>query len=302
MTLAYLACIESGNLENQALLLFRSIRKYGGRFRHAPVYAFQRRGSPPLKVDTMQTMEELCVRHRSEVDDRFPDLPLVNKIFVTSWAETHLDEEILVFCDSDTIFVGEPTAFDLDKHVSAALRPVPQRKFGSSGPGCAEDEYWRRLYELCGVTNEPFVETTITRERIRAYWNSGLIVARRSEALFAQWEDDFLRLMKAGHVPPRQGKLFIDQLALSATLARARQEVRVLDARYNYQLPKRPIMPPPDRDYQLADLIHVHYHAWFNKPGYLETLRPPLDRESETYRWVSSFLPFQPTIDKALRH
>lgn len=299
MTLAFLACVEPGNLENQGLLLFRSIRRFGGRFADAPIYSFQPRSGGPLRAETLRTMDELGVCHRTEVlNGRFPDYPISNKVFVSSWAEAHLDEDVLVFCDSDTIFVGEPQALELDQGV--AVRPVDHRNRGSKGPGSREDPYWRRLYEICGITAEPYVSTAIEGERIRAFWNAGLVAARRTTGLFHAWERDFLQLMDAGHLPGGQ-ITFMDQLALAATLAREPGLVRQLDARYNYALPKRSVMRAPERDYQLEDLIHVHYHRWFNKPGFLGSLRPPLERDP-IYGWLERFLPFEPLIETPTRY
>jgi hypothetical protein len=40
---AFVACIERGVLERQALLLFDSIRRYTGHFRTCPIYALSPR-------------------------------------------------------------------------------------------------------------------------------------------------------------------------------------------------------------------------------------------------------------------
>jgi hypothetical protein len=299
--LAFLACIEAGNLENQALLLFRSIRRYGGRFAKAPIHSFQPRQGSPLRPDSLEALKALDVHHHTDIlNDRFIDYPISNKVFVCAWAERGLDEDILVFCDSDTIFVGEPSAFALDTQKAVALRPVDNRNRGSTGPGSKEDEYWQKLYEICGVSATPFVETTVDRTRIRAYWNAGLIVARRSHGLFQEWENDFLRLMEAGHVPSGQ-VTFMDQLALAGTLSRTPDIVETLDYRYNYPLPKRSLLQPSEQHAQFEDLIHVHYHRWFNKARFLHALRPPIDPRSEIFAWINEFLPFEPTIDTPLR-
>ena len=38
-SLAFVTCIERGFLEEQSLLLYQSIRHFGGRYRDAPIYA-----------------------------------------------------------------------------------------------------------------------------------------------------------------------------------------------------------------------------------------------------------------------
>lgn len=301
MSVAFIACLEAGNLENQALLLFRSIRKYGGRYREAPIYSFQPRKGPPLDTETYGALRELEVEHINEVlNTQFDFYPIANKIFACARAEEMFCEEILVFLDSDTLIVNEPGEFELPDEAGAALRPVHNKNRGSTGPDDANEPYWQKLYEICDVEEAPFVKTVVTRRKIRAYWNAGLIAVRRSEGFFKQWKRDFFRLMEARHLPNAQ-ITFMDQLSLAATLARAPERVLTLDDRYNYPLPKRPILPKPLRNCQFEDLIHVHYHRWFNKPGFLSAIRPCLNPCSEIYKWIDKFLPFHPTIDDPLR-
>src|SRR5439155_21712611 len=59
MGLAFLACVERGPLEEQTTLLCRSIRRYGGRFRAAPIYAFQPRAGHDIAPETRRTLEAL---------------------------------------------------------------------------------------------------------------------------------------------------------------------------------------------------------------------------------------------------
>ena len=301
MRMAFIACVESGNLENQALLLFRSIRKFAGKYKDAPIYSFQPRRGAPLKKDTLNVFEELDVTHCTEVlNTEFNHYATGNKIFTCARAEKHLQEDILVFLDSDSVIVDEPSDLDLPAGTATAVRPVDHKNRGSTGPLDPNDGYWQKLYSICGAPEAPFIETTVDSKKIRSYWNTGLLVVHRSEGLFQRWKDDFLRLMKAGHMPKGQ-ITFMDQLALAATLARVADGIRILDRRYNYPLPKRPLLKEPYRTAELESLIHIHYHRWFNKPGFLSALRPPLNQNSHLHEWISSFLPFHPTIDDPLR-
>ncbi|HHT9106475.1 MAG TPA: hypothetical protein ACFYD7_11470 [Candidatus Wujingus californicus] len=301
MSVVFIACVESGNLENQALLLFRSIRKYAGRYKNAPIYSFQPRNGKTLKEDTLKAFEDLGVMHSTEkLNTEFHYYPRANKIFACARAEEVSRQDIFVFLDSDTVVMNEPDSFELPNDMVAAVRPVDNKNEGSAGIDDPNDEYWKKMYLICGVPETPFVESVVDRKKIRSYWNSGLVVMRRSEGLFQQWRDNFIKLMQAKHAPG--GRLaFVEQLSLSPTLAKVADKIKILDYRYNYPLPKRSLLVEPYRSAQLEDLIHIHYHRWFNKPGFLEMLMPPLNRHSEIYKWISSFLPFQPTINDPLR-
>ena len=308
MSIAFIACVESGNLENQALLLFSSIRKYAGRFKEAPIYSFQPRNGPPLNTNTFKAFEELHVNHNTELlNTDYDYYPIGNKIFVCARAEEIIKEDILVFLDSDTVILNEPVDFDLPRGIAVAIRPVDNKNTGSEGPEDPNDIYWQKLYSICGITKELYLTTTIDNLRIRAYWNSGLIAVNRSYGLFHRWRDNFIKIMRAGHIP-RNNKTNeerlnnMDQLALAPTLVNVSERLNILDYRYNYPLPKRPLMVSPYRNAALENLIHVHYHRWFNKPDFLSLLRPKLNKDSEVFKWISSFLPFQPVIDDPFPH
>ena len=127
------------------------------------------------------------------------------------------------------------------------------------------DEYWLDLYDLLGITPRPFVETTCSRQRIRAYFNSGLIAVRRSAGLFAQWRDDFVRLVDANHLPHNRPLHYMDQVSLAATLTRVWDRVTIPDGRYNYPLPGRDMLAEPFRSMPLDEAVHVHYNKMYEE-------------------------------------
>ena len=57
--LAFITCIERGSLEEQSLLLYQSIRQFGGRFRDSPIYAYCPRADRGVTPATISAMEEL---------------------------------------------------------------------------------------------------------------------------------------------------------------------------------------------------------------------------------------------------
>ena len=296
-SVAFIACVEHGKLEAQASLLFRSLRRYGGADRDARAVAFQPREGPPLDAATTSLFQELDVElitERLNVD--FHHYPIANKVFASAWAERHLDVDVIVFLDSDTFFCGEPTELHLGAGASAAVRPVNRKNRGSAGPGDKNDAYWLELYRLLGVEPGRFCETAAERERIREYWNAGLIVARREDGVFARWERDFLTLMERQHIP-KNGLNNVDQFSLAGTLTAYGDRVCVLDGRYNYPLPMRAELLEPLRSAPLEELRHVHYFRWFQKPGFLDALEPALPADSEMVAWLKGWLPLPPVDD-----
>jgi hypothetical protein len=303
--LSFLLCVEAGPLEPQSLLLVRSIRRWAGRYADAPIHAFRPREGPRLAAETYDAFDQLGVVVHEEVLNRdHHDYVHANTIYVLRRAEEILDQEVIAFCDSDKVFLSEPSAFGLQPGIDAAVTgPYYLSRAGyggkSSGPGHPADPYWRRLYELAAASEEPYVTGLEDGKRMRAFWNGGLVVFRRSARLGRAWLELFERALDAGHIP-EGGIQNLDELTLSALLAREPQTVLQLDPPYNYNLHRRARLPEPWRSLELDELVSIHYHSWFNHERLLDEIQPPFREDSERYRWLQEILPLTPTHSNPL--
>jgi hypothetical protein len=308
-SIRFVACVESGVLEEKARLLVSSIRRFGGRWADAPIDTFAPRAGRAIGSATRAFFDSHGVSHHEDVlNAQFDHYGVGNKIFAAARAEELATEDVVVFLDTDTVILSEPDALALPDGIDAAVRPVEFHRWGeppdgdprwetrhrrasSGGDGDRFDHYWLRMYDLCGVTTRPFVETSCDRERIRAYANSGLVAARRTAGVFARWRQDFLNLAAASHHPDGGDMHYMDQLSLAATLARIWDRVQILDGRYNYPLVGRPLLAEPLRSARLDELVHVHYNRYFHVDGFLASLEPPLERDGEVVGWLERQLP-----------
>jgi hypothetical protein len=294
--LAFLACVERGKLEAQTILLCRSIRQFGGAYRDAPIYAFQPRRGRDAGERTLAALHELGVVHIPEVlNTDFSEIGTLNKVFVCAYAERILDEPTLVFLDSDTVVIAEPTDLDLPPETDIALRPAASARMNSRGPIDPIDAYWQRVFHDRPLSEVPFVDTELGT-RVRAYFSSGLIAVRREAGVFREWEADFRRLMDGGVVP--EGAIErMDEIALVPTVVRRYARSRLLDMRYNYLIYRRPILIPPLRVLQLKQLAHIHYRYVFSEPNFLRTVQPALDTACPILQWLERYLPLEdPTV------
>jgi hypothetical protein len=293
---AFLICVEHGRLESEAILLVESLRAWGGTCAEAPVYAFAPRPGLAPERATVERLETLAVTVIDEpLVDRFAHTPTFNKVAVSAWAERELEHETLVFVDTDSVFLGEPAELVGGDWV-AAMRPVDRRIAGSRGKG-KNEPYWRKMYAELGVHSEPFVRTAVGQMEIRAYWNSGLVAARRTAGLFAAWEQALIRLHDVNLVPTRWPQ-FMDQLSWAAVTADVHDRVRILSAAYNYPLRHRAALAAEAVELGLADLVHMHYRLWFHMPDALAKVNPPFDPAGDRYRWLEQRLPLEPTIEE----
>jgi hypothetical protein len=287
-SIAFLICTEPGRLEQQSLLLAESIRKFGGNLKHTPIYSFHPRKGEPISRQTINLFESLNVCHQQIIlNTKYHDYYLANKIVTSAYAENNIDAEILVFLDSDKCFFAEPKEFLLPPNYNIGLRIEYGKGIGSEGKDDIQDDYWRKLYKLLGVKNEVFVQTPISKKKIRGYWNSGIVAVRKKSGFFTDWNDNFEKVMRE-KLEPSQGNYFTEMAVLSATACSMIEGLYTFSPCYNYPLPLHNRLAKEYKLKTFEELVSIHYFNMFfyedwNKQ--LEKLRN-LDRNSEKYQWL----------------
>ena len=180
--IGFVACIEAGVLEAQALLLFESIRRYAGRFSNCAVYALSPRAGHPISIDARKKLAELGVHYSDTLLNReCPEYGSANRVAAAAHIEATRPHEILVILDSDTLFLREPSEFALPPNIDVAVRPVDVKGISTGGPGDTFDAYWHHLCHCCSVDYDriPWGETFVDHFHIKANYNAGLTVVRR---------------------------------------------------------------------------------------------------------------------------
>jgi Sulfotransferase family len=296
-SVAFLLCVEAGQLEAQGILFARSLRRFGGRFAGCPIHAYApREGHEPARA-TRAELEALGAEvHTEPLNTEHAYYPFANKIYAAAAAERDLAEDVIVFCDSDTVFLSQPDALDLGRETDVAVAPAFHVNKASTGPEHRMEPYWERVWELAGVEGPPsYIETAERQKRIRGYWNAGILAARRSSGYCSDWLELWLALLESEHFP--DGKMMVtDQVAISAAVARRPERFANLDRTYNYNIGRRAFYTGGMDSVDLDGLVHVHYHQWFNRRRLLRDLRPKLSPDTEQYGWLDSRLPLEPSI------
>jgi hypothetical protein len=225
--------------------------------------------------------------------------PIANKLYAGADAERRYREDVIVVLDSDAVFLGEPDRLDLDAGIDGTASAVGKVSEGTTGPDHENEAYWQELYELGGVSDPPWVETALRGTRIRGFWNSGLVAARRDAGVLGEWLELFRRLLSEDRLPPSGRVDNLDQIALALVLSR--RQVTTLPWPYNYRVTRRGRYRGEAKRAKLDALVHVHYMRSFYVEGFLERIEPPFDLESERGRWLRNRLPLEPrvTLDDA---
>jgi hypothetical protein len=279
--LAFVICTEAGRLERQSLVLAQSIRTFAGKLRNAPIYSFQPRAGFAISPFTAEEFARLGVIHRNDVlNERYRDYPLANKPLVAAFAERAFSEEFLVFVDSDKVFFQEPARLLLDPGIDVAVRPVDVKNVGTDGKSDENQGYWAQLAAEFQIPSFCRVTTTVDRQQILGYWNSGLVSVRRSTGIFAAWKENFETALELGMLPPKP--YFLDQCVLAATIHALGVAVAELPPSYNYPLHLQHRIAGPSRITSFRQMTSAHYHVLFEASNW-----PSMPSHSNPMRWYS---------------
>lgn len=280
MTFEFLFIAESGVLEQQAVLLCESIRKFGGRHAGNPVTILQPRKEKPVSIEGRARLQEMGAQVvELSVVSPCPEYGTSYRIFACADYEKRTSADVLIFMDSDTVLLAEP---DLDlQGADVAARPVDVKGMCTEG-GDANEAYWRRLCLVCGVDYErlPWVTTTVDRARVKASYNGGLTVVKTAAGLFGKTADFFLRSLRTelipwperttgfpagcGMVSVEGGRLWgSSQACLSLTITALGLSVRTLPPALNFPLNFYSELLPEIRNGSIPEILHLHYHHIF---------------------------------------
>jgi hypothetical protein len=297
MSLRIVCCVEAGRLEGETVLMCESLRRFGGGLASAPVSAYRPRAGESLALETRSRLAELDVELvEDELNTAHAYHPIANKLYAGADAERRHGDDVIAVLDSDAVFVGEPSLLDLDAGTDAAAAPVGKVSEGTTGPGHANEAYWQELYRLTGASEPPWIETALRGKRVRGYWNSGLVAARRETGLLGEWLELFRRLLDEERLPPSGRIDSLDQISLALLLAARPGRVTTLPWPYNYRITRRGRYRDPAGGASISDLVHIHYMRSFYVEGFLDRVEPPLDPDTEAAGWLRERLPLEPRV------
>lgn len=275
----FVACIEGGVLEKQALLLFESIRRYAGRFRDSPIYALSPRPDHGISDAGRRRLDQLGVAYIDKIlNTECRKYGSANRVAAAAYIEETNPHDILVVLDSDTIFLREPEKIILSPDIDVAVRPVDVKGMCTDGPADLFDRYWRDLSQCCGVdySKIPWTESFVDHHRIKASYNGGLVIVRSGLGIMKRWSDFFFASVRHGLTPYaeewrlRSGVSWVgseasklwgsNQAALSLAIWSSTSKVEELPPTYNYPLHQHSLIDAATVQNVFPQLVHVHYH------------------------------------------
>ena len=294
---------ESGILEQQALVLCESIRRFAGKYADSRVTVISPRATRRPSPRTIQRLHQLNANYVAlDLVSPTPEYGPSHKTLALGWCARQGGPDVLVQIDSDTIFLGEPD-LGLNGH-GAAARPVDVKGICSYGPGDSLEAVWQRMCAVCGVDIEAigYVRSSVGNHLLRASFNGGLVAAHRD--VFELAEQCFLHIA-AADIRPNAGETGTmasgsglvstpglqmwgtTQAAFSLAMAKLGRTVRILDPGANV-----PLHMIDELDQLPARIVHLHYHWLFaDDPDKNPALDGRLPLNPEQTAWLRARLP-----------
>lgn len=232
----FVCAVESGRLEEETLLMVRSLRAFGGDLRNAPMMAVIGRHGPDLRRAVRDELRELDVEIvRADVGaNRYPWFGYSNKVMAVRTADRLATTPVVTWLDSDILVAAEPTGLLLAEDEDFAARAEPLNAAVTAADRRNEN-YWIALCRLLGVDYATLPWLTDGEERL-AYYNSGVFSWRRASGFGEAYVDAFWRLLDSRMAQPSGAFFSADQVILSPVATRLGLRWRHLTHRDHHML------------------------------------------------------------------
>lgn len=295
--ISFVCCVEAGSLEAQTIRMVESLRRHGGRFANAPIYAVTPRPGPALSTATHAIFKANSVVHlKSDVHRKYNWFNFLNKPLALSIADAHMQTANAAWLDSDLLFVREPVQLALASGEDFTGFPVESKEMGTTGPGDPYEPLWQRCCEILKVDVErlPFQITAQTQERVRLYFNGGIFAYRRASGFASAYLDNCLRLLdsKVGTAARGYNLGFKEMGSIGFSVAQLGLSWRALEYSHNYVM-----LSSTHREWyseealKAAHVVHYHDSLW---PSFWPTFIACLKRtHPETAAWLEPLGPMR---------
>jgi len=268
------ACVlGTGEAENEALRLARSIRTFAGRFCFNPIWMFSQSAESDLPEATRRELFSLGVRLVTfDMDPAAGSFFFAAYVTAASLAEALAQGEAsyLAFMATDTLILQAPTEFLLPAGRSMGGCPVHLKLLGSAYDAPV-DNFWALIYHHCHVNPEQAfaMQTIVDEQVVRAYINSGLLVVRPERGILRAWQSNFYDLYRLPEFEAfyRQHELyeiFMHQAVLAGSIIALLkpEEFQVLPFEINYPMHLHSKVTATRRPTNLSRLITCRYEDY----------------------------------------
>lgn len=295
--ISFVCCVESGALESQTVRMVESLRRWGGMFSNAPVYAVTPRLGPPLSRKTHQIFDRCEIEHLSirppSHHSKYSWNNFMNKPNAILAVDEQVKTEAVAWLDSDLLIVGEPSELVLQSDESF-LACTADQIGATTGLNDPMESYWQVICRNLGLDIEslPWVTTEQEQAKVRYYFNSGMFVYRRETDFAKRYLETCLTMLDNRVSSKLCGFFFTDQVALGLTARQLTLPWRSLSYSHNYPMGSASHQLWYNRDLlQRAKIVHHHDAMW--QPFWATFLECMQETHPNVANWLASIGPMQ---------
>lgn len=272
--------------KSEALRLARSIRKFAGKYAGSPIWMLV----PAAGKQTTFPVPDVQLLP-FDIDPEALKFPLATKVYAAAAAEAQEQNGYLVWMDTDSLVLNAPEALNLETGKNLGYKPVDHTLIGSPYDQPI-DPFWECIYRRCDVPEDRLFPMTavVDENKIRPYFNAGMLVVRPTIGLLRAWRDNFDRLYRAACFQPFYKQdiryaIFVHQAILTGTiLSRMTQdEMQMLPPLVNYPLHMHAQYPAERRPQSLNEIITCRYDTLFKEDKAWRTRIPPADEPLKSW-------------------
>jgi len=280
----------------QALVLARSLRSFGGDMKDTPFWLYLPAESSELAGKIGDRSPPLNIEVRtSATPEAAMDYYYSGKTFAAGNAEGAAtgNFKVLAWLDADNVIVREPKDFLIKGGVCFGWRPVMLKLIGSAY-NQPPDEFWSRLYAKLSVKPEAIfpVTTPVDSAQIRAYFNAGILIVRPDRGMLRKWPVFYEKLYSDPFYQEEckkdvKKRIFLHQTALAGAVLNMlnRDEMVCFDERYNYPVFFFEKYPTYKQPKSLDDAVTIrHDGLMYRDKGW----RDKMADASKIAQWVKS--------------
>ena len=256
-------CIEAGPLEQQVVLLAKSLRMQSGRFSGSDIIAIAPRRGPSISRETKNMLSRLKVELVKEnVVKSYGWFSTYNKPAAMAFIESRTQTTYLTWMDGDIVVMD-----NLDELIpsdgSDFLCRAGESPLGSNGKD-GDASYWKKLAEITGINyrTSDLIDSLPQRSKIYEYYQSGVYTYRRTTGIGRRQAELFEKVVQSGIGSASSGTYHHDQATLSLAAIDCAPKRQRLAWRYNYNFN----MSSPEKidPEMLPSLAVLHYHGSFH--------------------------------------
>lgn len=255
----FVTCIEAGLLEQEVILLAKSLRALDSPIARSQMIAVQPRRDTGLSRQTRAALAKLDVDLVCEnLIGAYDWNPHLNKAAAMRWAETHVTTPFVTWLDGDMVLLRPLDGLITDAGMSFAAMPanIDQGTDGADGNAV----YWEKVSQVVGVPYRPaaLVESVPPAKLIYEYYHGGIYTVRRDDHISDRHFAFFIKILEARIASHSCGIYHHDQVALSMAARTAPGTRSLYPREMNYSISPRQTEKIDRAMLQRCAVLHYH--------------------------------------------